>query len=48
MRPGKPLKFLPGRYKVEPWSYAGDIAPQEIEIKAHQDHTVVLKLRSEE
>ncbi len=48
MRPGKPLKFLPGRYKVEPWSYAGDIASQEIEIKAHQDHTVVLKLRSEE
>jgi Ca-activated chloride channel family protein len=48
MRPGKPKKFLPGRYHVKPYGYAGDVAPQEIIVNAHETTTVILKLRSEE
>ena len=48
MRPGVAKKFLPGRYKVEAWSYAGDIAPQEIVVNAHETTNVILKLRAEE
>ncbi len=47
MRPGKPKKFLPGRYGVKPLSSAGDIAEQEFVVKAHETTTVTLKLRTE-
>jgi len=47
LRPGVVRKFLPGRYRVEGWSYAGDIAPEEIEIIAGERTDVVLHLRGE-
>ncbi len=47
LRPGAVRKFLPGRYRVEGWSYAGDIASQEVEVVAGERTEVVLRLRSE-
>ena len=47
LRPGVVRKFLPGRYRVEGWSYAGDIADQEVEIVAGQLTEVVLRPRGE-
>ena len=47
MRPGQPKKYLPGRYRVKPGGYTGDIANQEVTITAHETSVVTLKLRSE-
>lgn len=47
LRPGDVRKFLPGRYRIEGFGYAGDIAPQEIEIVAGERTEVVLRLRDE-
>lgn len=47
LRPGAVRKFLPGRYRVEGYSYAGDIVAQEIEIVAGERTEVVLRLRGE-
>ncbi len=47
LRPGKVRKFLPGRYSVKGFSYAGDIETQEITIVAGERTEVVLKLRGE-
>ena len=45
LRPGDVRKFLPGRYRVEGWSSAGDIETEEINIVAGERTEVVLHLR---
>ena len=47
LRPGDVRKFLPGRYRISGWQFAGDVAPQEIEIVAGQRTEVVLALSGE-
>lgn len=47
LRPGVVRKFLPGRYRIEGWSYAGDIPPQEVEVVAGERNEVVLRPRGE-
>ena len=47
LRPGDVRKFLPGRYRITGWQYAGDIAPQEIEVIAGERTEVVLRLAGE-
>ncbi len=47
LRPGDVRKFLPGRYRIDGWQYAGDVESQEITIDAGQRTEVVLKLRGE-
>lgn len=48
MPPGQPKKFLPGRYRVEGWSHAGDIVSQEINVTPRETTNVTLMLRSEQ
>ena len=47
LRPGDVRKFLPGRYRISGWQYAGDIFPQDIEIIAGERTEIVLKLAGE-
>jgi len=47
LRPGNVRKFLPGRYRIEGYSYAGDIVPQDVEVVAGERTEVVLRLRGE-
>ncbi len=47
LRPGAVRKFLPGRYRVEGYSYSGDIVPQDVEVIAGQRTEVELRLRGE-
>lgn len=47
LRPGDVRKFLPGRYRVEGYSYAGDIVAQDVDIVAGQRTEVELRLRGE-
>lgn len=42
MRPGVAKKFLPGRYRVEGYSYAGDFEPQYVEVRAGERIEVLL------
>ena len=44
LRPGAARKFLPGRYRIEGWQYAGDIAPRETTIVAGETTRVTLEL----
>ncbi|AWZ03112.1 hypothetical protein RHODOSMS8_03612 [Rhodobiaceae bacterium] len=47
LRPGVVRKFLPGRYLVNGYSYAGDVVPQEVVVVAGERAEVILKLRGE-
>ena len=47
LTPGDVRKMYPGRYRIAGYSYAGDIVPQEVEVKAGERTEVVLKLRGE-
>ncbi|MEM9053794.1 MAG: hypothetical protein AAGB16_00585 [Pseudomonadota bacterium] len=47
LRPGDVRKFLPGRYRIEGYSYAGDIPAQDVEIIAGERTEVLLRLRGE-
>ena len=47
LRPGVVRKLLPGRYRIEGWSHAGDIPAQDVEIVAGERTEVVLRLRDE-
>ncbi len=43
VRPGAPLKLLPGRYKVNGWRAAGTIPAQEFTVTPHETVNVVLR-----
>ncbi len=45
MRPGAAVKFLPGRYRIEGWSRAGDFAPREVTVRAGETTTITLSPR---
>ncbi|MEM7639678.1 MAG: hypothetical protein AAF269_11535 [Pseudomonadota bacterium] len=47
LRPGVVRKFLPGNYRIEGYSYAGDIEAQDVEVVAGERTEVVLRLRGE-
>lgn len=47
LRPGEPRLAPPGRYKVEPWSYAGDIDPIEATIVEGETVEVTFRLKGE-
>lgn len=47
LRPGVVRKFLPGRYRVEGYSYSGDIVAQEVTVVPGERTAVELRLRGE-
>lgn len=47
LRPGAVRKFLPGRYRIDGYSYAGDIVSQEVNVIAGERTEVELRLRGE-
>lgn len=47
LRPGVVRKFLPGPYRIEGYSYSGDIAPQDVTVIAGERTEVELRLRGE-
>ncbi|MEM7458131.1 MAG: hypothetical protein AAF331_01590, partial [Pseudomonadota bacterium] len=47
LRPGVVRKFLPGRYRVEGYSYAGDVVAQDVTVVAGERTAVELRLRGE-
>ena len=44
MRPGRPLKVLPGRYSIA-GKNGYDMEPAEVEVRAEETTEVVLELR---
>ena len=47
MRPGEPLRLVPGRYLVEARSNAGDIPPVEVFVSEGERAEVTLRLATE-